>query len=208
MPGQYTNYRFTRLAMVLLRCLWAILYLWGMMHAAAILPLPVERWESGFWNRKLNYVLSYKSLFDFDFKTESYIHILSIVLLYCLFRCCRCSFIGARYLVAGVDRPHMDYRLLVFKAPYLIAFIVCWVVSTMMTVLGVYVVAERDQSDFTYILYCQFAMALLFKLLVMANFYSVCVRTWAYLKIFEAESDEGLLNYQNFGDHLNLFFRV
>ncbi|XP_052838436.1 uncharacterized protein LOC128253794 [Drosophila gunungcola] len=208
MPGQYTNYWFIRVVMVLLRCLWAMFYLWGMIHAAAILPVPVECWTPGFWSSKRYYVLGYKSLIDFDIKTELCIHILVNFLMYCLFRCCSCSFLGARYLVGNVNKPHMDYGLLVFKAPYLIAFLVCWVVSTSITVLGVNLVAKQDQSDSIYSLYGQFGIALLFKLLVVANFYSVCLKTWAYLKIFEAESNEGLITNQNFGDHLNLLFRV
>ncbi|XP_017124973.1 uncharacterized protein LOC108144529 [Drosophila elegans] len=208
MPDQYTNYRFTRVVMVLLRCSWALFYLWVMIHAAAILPVPVERWTPGFWSSKRYYVLTYKSLIDFNIKTELCIHILANVLMFCLFRCCSCSFLGPRYLVGKVNKPHMNYGLLVFKAPYLIAFLVCWVVSTAITVLGVKLVAKQDQSDSTYILYGQFAIALLFKLLILANFYSVCLKTWAYLKIFEAESNAGLITYQNFGDHLSLLFRV
>ncbi|XP_017061992.1 uncharacterized protein LOC108101924 [Drosophila ficusphila] len=208
MPGQYTNYRFTRGTMVILRCLWAILYLWGMLHAAAIIPIPNERWESKLWTKKLRYELKYHTLFDLDGKTEVYVLVLVVVLLYGLYHSCRCSFVGARYLEGRVDKPHLDYRLLVFKVPYLVAFVFSWVFSTGLTVCGALLVALRDQSGHTHVLCCQFAMAILFKLLVLANFYSVCVRTWAYLKMFEAETDEHMLNYQNFGDHLNLFFRV
>ncbi|XP_017001993.2 uncharacterized protein [Drosophila takahashii] len=207
MPGQYTNYHYTRSIMVLLRCLWATFYLWAMMHAAAILPIPLERWEANFWSKKLKYILTYKSMFEYKMKNEMYIYVMVLVLLYSLFRCCRCSFVGVRYFTAEVDKP-LGYRLLIFKTPYCVSFLYCWAFSIASTTCAIFDVAQLDESGKTHIVFCQLVTALIFKLLVLANAFSVTLRIWGYLKIFEAESAENQLIYHNFGDHLNLFFRV
>ncbi|XP_037715377.1 uncharacterized protein LOC119550619 [Drosophila subpulchrella] len=187
MPGQYTNRKHTRSIMVILRFLWAFCYLWTMMHAAAILPIPFEQWDKNLWNNKLNYVLTYKSLFEFKMKTEMYVHIMVLVLLFSLYRCCQCSFIGARFLEARVEKPRHN---------------------TAITVWAIFLVVKGNESDTTYILICQLVIALIFKLMVLANVLSAVLRICGYIMIFEKDSIVGQLNYNNFGDHLNLFFRV
>ncbi|XP_016953565.1 uncharacterized protein LOC108026880 [Drosophila biarmipes] len=208
MPGQYINRKYTRSIMVILRFLWAFSYLWAMMHAAAILPIPYERWENNFWSKKRNYVLTYKSLFEFKMKTEMYVHVLVFVVLFSLYRCCQCRLIGARFMLPGLDRPSNKYRLMALAAPYWFAFIGTWTISTLITVWGLILVVKRDESDRTYVLIAQLIIAMLFKLMVLANVYSTVLRIWGYIKIFEKDSIVGQLNYNNFGDHLDLFFRV
>nr|XP_016930306.1 uncharacterized protein LOC108010020 [Drosophila suzukii] len=208
MPGQYTNRKHTRSIMVILRFLWAFWYLWAMMHAAAIVPIPFEEWDINLWSKKLKYVLTYKSLFEFKMKIEMCVHSMVIVLLFSLYRCCQCSFIGARFLEAGMKKPSDKYYLMAFSTPYCFAFIGTWIYSTMMTVWAIILVVKGDESETTYILICQLVIALIFKLMVLANVLSVILRICGYIMIFEKDSTVGQLNYNNFGDHLNLFFRV
>ncbi|XP_017069360.1 uncharacterized protein LOC108106653 [Drosophila eugracilis] len=208
MPGQYTNYKCTRLALVLLRCIWAMFYLWGMLHAAAIMPIPYEHLQPGLFTKKRIYIMDYRSLFDFKMSKEISNQALVLLMMFGLFRSCRCSFVGSRNSVPKKDNSGLNYWLLIFQIPYIIYFLFYYAVSILITLYAFLLLVFRDQSDRTLIVACQVLTGMIFKLLVLANFYMVLVRIWAYLNILHVEAAKGKPNYGNFGDHLNLFFRL
>ncbi|XP_043643383.1 uncharacterized protein LOC122613322 [Drosophila teissieri] len=208
MPGQYTNYKYTRLIMALLRSYLSVLYLWGILHLAAIMPFPQETWETTFWSRTRTFKVAYRTVFNKSLLTEVYIFILVLVVLLNLFDCCHCRLVGVRIWDGGVRMPPLDLRLLVLPIPYIIVLVYCWAITTITTCRGIIYVAQSAEIGKSGKTVCLLVIGLLVKLLTMANFYSVCIRIWTYLKVLEIGANEWLINYYNFGDHLNLFFRV
>ncbi|XP_039482062.1 uncharacterized protein LOC120445614 [Drosophila santomea] len=206
MPGQYTNYKYTRLVMVLLRSYLSILYLWGILHLAAIVPFPHETWETTFWSRTRTFKVAYRMIFHNNWL----IVILILVVLLNLFYCSHCRLVGVRNLDEEVEGPlpQLNFRLLICPICYIIVFVICWTITTIATCRGIMYVAKSAELGKSGKTVCLLVIGLLIKLLAMANFYSVCIRIWAYLKIFDMSANDWLVNYYNFGDHLNLFFRV
>lgn len=210
MPGQYVNYKYTRLAMVLMKCALSSFYLWLMLHAAAIMPELIERWESTFWTSRVKLFIRYRTVFISYKKSELIIYMLVTWVMFCLFRCCRCNFLGSRCISRSKDIPNLDCGTYLSMSPYLMAFAFLWMLSVWRTVVRYSQVIDYTKENNAYLLLCQFFMALAFKLLVLTNFYSTFLRVWMILNVFEKESEENevVINTHDFGEHLNLFFRV
>ncbi|KQS62574.1 uncharacterized protein LOC26526164 [Drosophila erecta] len=208
MPEQQTVYKCNRCVMVLLRSYLSVLYLWGILHLAAIMPFPHEIWETTFWSRTRSFKVAYRTILNNDLWAEVYILTLILVVLCNLFYCCHCRLVGVRILDVEVVIPPLQVRLLILPIVYIVVFVFCWTITTITTCLGVVYVTQGDGSVRSGRTVCLLVVGLLMKLLALANFYSICIRTWAYLKILDTGANEWLVNYYNFGDHLNLFFRV
>ncbi|EDV38592.1 uncharacterized protein Dana_GF19536 [Drosophila ananassae] len=182
------------------RLFFSALYLWLLMHAAAIVAIPIERYDSKEWSNYLTFDISYRTLLGFDLKAELYITTLMGSLLYTLCRCCR----------RNMDRPIvLNYRIYIFLAPYLLSFIVYWTISTGIISYGLFRIVYHSQNNL-WIIITQFILGILFKLLIFSNYYSTCVRSRAILKVLETEGPEreAILNLRTHATHLNFFFRL
>ncbi|KAH8420522.1 hypothetical protein KR009_011116 [Drosophila setifemur] len=210
MPDQHDSNVVSRLGVVLMRCGLSVLYLWIMMHASAIFMIPLEYTETGFWVQRHNVSVVYRSLFIICAKSEIYIYLLVALVLNCLYRTCRCSIFGGRLLELDETEVRVDFWVYIYIMPYMAAFLACWFVSTCITFAGLMSVPPLEESVTIIRMYGQFIGALLFKLMILVNFHSTCLRGWTALKIFEIESErlEEVYNYHNFGEYLNMFFRV
>ncbi|KMY93911.1 uncharacterized protein LOC27208685 [Drosophila simulans] len=208
MPGQYSKYKCTRLIMTALRSYLSILYLWGILQLAAITPIPCEIWDTSFWFAKRSYKVAYKSFFTNDLTMSLCVCIMILGVLINLYQCCRCRLLGARIWKAGVAPLPMYKPILILTIPYISVFVLTWLITTNATYRGIIFVAKSEVADKSGRAICLLVIGLLMKLLVLANFYSVCIRIWAYLNILNIGSNEYLENNYNFGDHLNLFFCV
>lgn len=208
MPGQYTNYKCTRFVMTVLRSYLSILYLWGILQLAAIIPVPCEIWETTFLFATRSFKVAYESFFTNDLAMSVCICVMILGVLIYLYHCCRCRLLGARTWGPGAARPRMNTPILILTIPYIAVFVVSWVITTNATYRGIIFVAENEVGDKSGRAIFLLVIGLLMKLLVLANFYSVCIRIWAYLNILNIGSNDWLVNNYNFGDHLNLFFCV
>lgn len=99
----------------------------------------------------------------------------------------------------------MNKRMLLYFGPYLLIFIFCWLTS--MYSLGQDLVrmslsvSEIHPDNMSKII-----MAILFKLLILANAIGRCIRSAVILQLFFDEPGDELRNSHNLGEHYNLFF--
>ncbi|XP_030372435.1 uncharacterized protein LOC115622561 [Scaptodrosophila lebanonensis] len=207
MPFKYQNYKYTCLVMMLLRILWSASYLWVMVHGAMMVPVLRESWQNRFWTSRMKYLLAYTTMLPFSNTTEFSIFILIFLVLFSIFRFSRCRFSGSKDSQLGEKIP-LDFRIWSGLIPYLIVFLFCWALTTLFIVLKIFGVGRRAKDKHLLNIYCQLGMALLFKLLLLSNMTVVCCRSWGLLMLIKREPDQPLYNFNNFGDHLNAFFRI
>ncbi|XP_017019008.1 uncharacterized protein [Drosophila kikkawai] len=196
MPGQYINQIFSKPIMTILRCAWSVLYLWIMMHGASIMIVINERWEEGLiWNKRLPDELIYWDELANVSGAEmlTWAMIVSVLV----------SIYVSSQPVGGV-RVRNEKRLekIVLCTPYVFAFLVRWLFTTFVTVSQL----MGQPRDASWNRFAQFTFALLFKILIMANMSSVCLR--AYVKLFGLEVERNIVRISNlnFGDRLSQIF--
>ncbi|XP_034478338.1 uncharacterized protein LOC117784649 [Drosophila innubila] len=212
MPNRQVNsWRYSRVMMTMLRCLLAVSYLWAMVSAAAVVPvLHGEKSTWLFWMTTVQYSLTYTSLLPFDGFTQGYILLVVIQMLTRLYQCCRCSFFGTSTNQNNVHNANIgkyDKRLLTYFGPYLVLFIISWLASIFYTSTTVLQIYHQQPTRNQTVLYCELAMVIIFKVLVLTNAIVRCLRGLIILKLFKLEPERNLRNYHNFGEHLNLFFQ-
>ncbi|KAH8371270.1 hypothetical protein KR093_006774 [Drosophila rubida] len=194
--------------MVLLRIFLTILYLWLMLFAAAVIP-EINRVTTGhLWFKTHETFVQYSSMLSIDGFTVPIVTALILLMLYRLYKCCRCNFFGWVYYTDTIrsgDKVPFDTKLLFYFGPYLMLFLLYWISSVCYIFKILEFCAEPTKNRSA--LYCQIIMSLLFKLLVLSNMLIRCNRCFAILKQFDKETRDYLLNSHNFGEHLNLFFQ-
>lgn len=206
---QVINWKYSQVMMTILRCFLALTYLWTMVSAAALIPvLHGEKSTWLLWMTTVHYSLTYTSLLPFDGFTQGYVLIVAMQMLSRLYQCCRCNFFGAS-INPNDDRNIAPYdkRLLTYFGPYLVLFIISWFVSIFYIYKTVLQVHHHQPSKNQHVLYCELALIIIFKVLVLTNAIVRYLRGLVILKLFNVEPDGNLQNDHSFGEHLNLFFQ-
>ncbi|BFG04247.1 uncharacterized protein DMAD_03261 [Drosophila madeirensis] len=182
---QYVEHKYTRGIMLVLRLVWSFAYLWVMLQAANVVPTV----NKAFFNIRHDIV-------------HLCITAGTVIFLYLISR----SYFY-EYCVTNNKRHSSPYRLLMLIIPYMWLFLFKWIISVFITywTLGFLI---RDYKIDSRDVFLDIAKVLVFKILVLANFSSIIIRTWALLKILDEEDEEGIVNLANLGEHLNLFLRI
>ncbi|KAL7738218.1 hypothetical protein ACLKA6_006553 [Drosophila palustris] len=212
MPDQEeNNWSVLRIGMTMLRIFLAWSYLWVLAGAAAVFPvLHREKSKWLFWITNSEYSLTYASLLPFDGFTQGYVVIVMIQMITRLYHCSRCHFFGA----ADNDHEHgnrnvepFDKCLLVYFGPYMLLFAISWCASAFYIYEIVLQIHYNLPVSNRTVLYCELAVAIIFKALILANAIVRHLRGIIILKLFNLEPEANLHNEHNFGEHLNLFFQ-
>ncbi|XP_022220281.2 uncharacterized protein LOC111072609 [Drosophila obscura] len=204
---QYVEHKYTRWIMLVLRLLWSHAYLWVMLHAANVVPKVNEHLESsGLWSHDHKILLSYKSQIGFSLRGEILFLFKSTGVALFLYLYSRCSFYG--YCVTRKMWDTFPYPLLMLIVPYLASFLYQWIKSVLITFWTLAILIGICDGDSMRYLFLEFAKVLFFKILVLANFSAISLRTWALLKILDEEPEQGIVNFSNLGEHLNVFLRI
>ncbi|KAH8238742.1 hypothetical protein KR038_009809 [Drosophila bunnanda] len=203
MPGQYANSRFSRPAMSLMRCFWNALHLWIMIHAASIVLVFHERCDRGFfWDTCLPAKLLYYDALAKVPAGELWILGMIAAVLRSIYAASGCKLVGSQDLGQVGRRPRLEK--ICVCAPYMGAFLGCWIFSTYELVRQLFMARP---SGSTLSVYGQLILALLFKILIMANMTSLCLRAYVKLLKLALEWNRGYISTLNFGERLNLLFR-
>ncbi|KAH8238679.1 hypothetical protein KR038_000923 [Drosophila bunnanda] len=201
MPVQYVNSGFSRPIMSLLRCFLTGLYLWVMMHAACAVFVVNECWSKGFlWNSRLPDKWVYYDSLSVEPVGELWILTMIAAVLRSIYLSCGCRVVGSGRLGLG-SKPRLDK--IGMCAPYIGAFVGCWIFSTLLLARHMFM---RELSHTSMKLYCQLILALLFKILVMANMTWFCLRAYVRLKELVEEWNRGYTSNLNFGERLSVLF--
>ncbi|XP_032590868.1 uncharacterized protein LOC116805069 [Drosophila grimshawi] len=207
MPN-YTTFRAwraTRFLTVTIHCLLTIAYLWALLHASAMVPVVNKRSDWFFWHQ---FWIKYSSLLPYDVPTQSYVILVMCLLLFRIYQCSRCNFCSpvntfdARYKY----RIPFNSFLVLFFGPYLLLFIVCWLSSCLSIVNNLTNMDMAILTEVKHLIYCKLVMALLFKLLVVANALNRCIHCCIIIRLFSEEKHKELRNPHNLGDYIILFF--
>ncbi|KAH8410845.1 hypothetical protein KR222_000561, partial [Zaprionus bogoriensis] len=193
---------------VLLRCYLTFGYLWLLLQSAALAPALETKPKSAMLSLKREYTLVYSSSLHFDMDTQGYVFTAILLVMVRLYQCCRCNFWSAskRAFYEGDElRVGFNRRLFVHFGPYLLLFIICWIASVHFMWVNVVEVWTNEALELPKQLYFKFALTVLFKLLVLSNAITRCLRAYLLLRLFANEPDE-MHNPHDFGEHLNLFF--
>ncbi|EDW10086.1 uncharacterized protein LOC6580302 [Drosophila mojavensis] len=204
MPEVQERRKYRRTLMCLLRCFLSVAYLWLMLQAAAVVPLVREKHKWFLWLRYLNFLVTYSSLLTFDVRTQGYVIFVILMMLFRIYQCSRCNFCNPSDEVQG-ERVPMNKRMFVYFGPYLLMFITCWLASMYSLVCSL-IQLTRNVDDIQPDNICKIIMTILFKLLIMANAITRCIRATVLLQIFFDEPGEELHNTHNLGEHFSLFF--
>ncbi|XP_030243914.1 uncharacterized protein LOC115564118 [Drosophila navojoa] len=204
MPEVQQRRKCARTLICLLRCFLTLTYLWLMIQAAAVVPLVKEQRKWFLWLRYLNYLITYSSLLTFDVRTQGFVIFVILKMLFRIYQCSRCNFFNPSDEVQG-ERVPMNKRMFVYFGPYLLMFITCWLASMYVSTHSLMQLI-RNVDDIQPDNLCKIIMIILFKLLIMANAITRCMRATILLRIFFDEPGEELHNSHNLGEHLSLFF--
>ncbi|SPP74290.1 uncharacterized protein LOC117587862 [Drosophila guanche] len=193
---QYVEHKNTRGIMLVLRLVWSFAYLWVMLHAASVVPTVNESLESsGLWSHEQTILISYKSLAFFNIRGDI-VHL-----------CTTAGMLIFPYLCSR-SLHSSPYRLLMFIMPYMWSFLFQWTTSVPMICWTLVILIRDYEIDSLRDVFLEVAKVLVFKILVLANFSSIMIRTFALLKILDEQDEEGIVNVANLGEHLNLFLRI
>ncbi|KAH8254236.1 hypothetical protein KR032_009038 [Drosophila birchii] len=204
MPGQYVNSRYSRPMMSLLRCIKNALQLWIMIHAASIVIVFQERCHKGFlffWEKRPPAKLTYYDALSMVPASEYLILAMVAAVLRSIYTACGCELVGSQNLGQIGNKPRME--VICVCAPYIGAFLGCWIFST-------YAMASqllmRPPYHPSVNFYTPLILGLIFKVLIMANMTSLCLR--AYVRMYELAVDwhRGHISTLNLGERLNLLF--
>ncbi|KAH8330138.1 hypothetical protein KR074_005654 [Drosophila pseudoananassae] len=203
MPAPFVRASFVRGCLTIIRIICTQVYLWLLVHAAAVFSVPVKRYETKSWSKIMILDISYSSLCGIDIMTEVCIHVIVGVLLCTLYYCWRRNRNHGPILI--------NYRVYVFFAPYLISFLIFWVITTAIMSFGLYTVIYYTVNENMWVLMGQFVIGIIFKILIMSSYCSTCVHCYKKLKIFTTDTEEqrrDLTRLQSFGDLLTMFFNT
>ncbi|KAH8299416.1 hypothetical protein KR044_001261 [Drosophila immigrans] len=203
------NVKTSKVLMVLLRCFLSMTYLWLMLLAAAVIPEISKVTRGHLWFKSHEIYVTYSSMLSLDALTVPIVTGLIILMLFQLFKCCRCNFFGwicYRDTIRSGDKVPFDTRLLIYFGPFLMLFLLYWMSSICYIVKMLQMLCFESVHN-GYIMCSQIVLALLFKLMIFSNVIIRCNRCFCVLKQFDKETRDYLLNSHNFGEHLNLFFQ-
>ncbi|KAH8291425.1 hypothetical protein KR054_011669 [Drosophila jambulina] len=203
MPGQYVNSRFSRPLMSLLRCFLSGLYLWAMLHAATIAITTHERWNLGlFWNTRLPDKLVYFDALSQLPGGEFCVLLVVTVVLWSIYIGCGCRLVGSQGAQRIGHKPPLE--IIDICGIYMGGFLGGWIFGTYVTVQQVFL--QRPSGTSLDHLYAQITMALLFKILILANMTSVWLRAIVRMGEFWVDCNRGNISSLNFGERLSLLF--
>lgn len=203
MPLQYVNSRFSLILMSTLRCFWSALYLWMMMHASAIVPIAYERWDTGFfWNSRLPDKLMYKDPLAMIPNAELWI----LLMIFAVIKSLYVSFCYRPRLLENIlqleNQPRLNCAAYI---PYMVSFLGSWLFTTYVTAHQLAIWSQMDTTSVS--VFCHLVMAFLFKILVMANFSSLCLRVYSSMLKHLSEWERGHILELDFGQRLDELFR-
>ncbi|KAH8321535.1 hypothetical protein KR074_007948 [Drosophila pseudoananassae] len=205
---QHVYHKFTRIVSVLVKCAMASIYLWVLLHAVVVIPCVKERWEKrGYWTNRTRLYMSYRSPLH-GRKTEVVIYLLVFWIMFGLYCRCRCNFLGSRCITQNQNIQYSKSGPFRSMRLFMVFFLFMWFISSWCLVGKYPVVIHFAKMNGSYWLYCQFIIALMFKVLVLTNFCFSYMRILAILEHFkeEDEQNEFLINDHDFGEHLNILF--
>ncbi|KAH8325199.1 hypothetical protein KR074_009554 [Drosophila pseudoananassae] len=206
---QYVYHKFIRIVSVLAKCAMASFYMWVMLHAAAIMPCIKERREkNGYWTYRKRFYLSYSSAFLANSKLEVIIYLLVFWMMIYLYRRCRCNFLGSRCISQTRNIQHSKSGSFMTMHVSFVIYLLIWYTSWYHIIDTYPVVFHFAKRSGSYWLYYQFIIAVMFKIIVLANFLFSHLRIMVILQRFQKqdEQNELLMNDHDFGDHLNVLF--
>ncbi|KAH8403778.1 hypothetical protein KR215_002624 [Drosophila sulfurigaster] len=197
-----------KVSMVWLRCFLTVSYLWLMLLGAAVIPELNKVTKGHLWFKSSEIYVTYSSILPFDAFTVPVVNVLIILMLYRLYKYCRCNFLEWIYYnqtVRSGDKIPLDTRMLFYFGPFLLLFSLYWISSICYIFKMIELCLEPIPN--AYIMYSQIILALLFKIMVICNVVIRCSSGFGILQLFNQEARDYLINSHNFGDHLNLFFQ-
>ncbi|KAH8306606.1 hypothetical protein KR018_011530 [Drosophila ironensis] len=197
-------------AVSVLRLFMTMVYLWVILLAAAVLPVPMASHTVSMFTSEVVMDVRYRLVFVFTPTGQLVVALTITSLLSSLFKCCRCNFADIRILELGDDPIEVTAAIYMHFIPFLMCFYCLWMCTTLLIVMAIARLEDETDTPGVNKLFGHLLYLLVFKILVALNCYSISVRSFAILKVMEREDNlvQSIPNYLNFGEYLNMFFRI